>query len=129
MIAHARKLIQLLRRRIGRLSNRVLTDAGLPNWIPVVEDRAAANDRAGRNYVPSPYSGKIAQFMSIDEPVSASVLQDPRLAWRDFANGEFESIATPGDHDSMLAPPNVRVLGTRLRASLAAIEKDTRSAG
>jgi thioesterase domain-containing protein len=45
---------------------------------------------------------------------------DEFLGWRDVAQGTLDVHEIPGDHYSMLNPPNVEVLAQKLRAYMPA---------
>jgi thioesterase domain-containing protein len=114
----AAKLVALLKRRAARSIDRVLIGAGVPKPVPGSEDPTAGNCRAARNYMPVPFSGKVVQLMTTEGLVDREIWEDSRLAWREFAQGGFESHIVPGTHASMLVPPNVWELGRRLRSVL-----------
>lgn len=58
-------------------------------------------------YCPAPLDVPIVQVMCANHQVSAMVLEDARLGWRDFARAGFRVVEAPGDHDSFLLPPHV----------------------
>ena len=76
-----------------------------------------------RSYVPRPYAGSLVNFMAADKPVSARVLEDARLGWRDFARGGFESHQVPGNHDSMFSEEHVARLADLLRDILSGVRR------
>ena len=75
-----------------------------------------ANVRAYRAYHARPYPGSITVLHAAAEP-------DPDapgdLGWSAFTPLPVDSREVPGDHVTMLAEPNVRVLAETLRACLA----------
>jgi acyl-CoA synthetase (AMP-forming)/AMP-acid ligase II/thioesterase domain-containing protein/acyl carrier protein len=75
------------------------------------------------SYVPRPFGGSIVNFMAADRPVSARVLEDARLGWRDFARGGFESHRVPGGHDSMFSEEHVAQLADLLRDILNGVRR------
>jgi oxalate---CoA ligase len=119
---NAGKLTALLTRRMTGRMERVALGARMPKLMRTARGANAGNTRAGRQYRPAPFPGRVAQFMSSAESVNPTVWEDSRLAWRAFAQGGFEWHTVPGEHTSMLAPPNVEDLGRRLRELLAAAE-------
>jgi thioesterase domain-containing protein len=82
-------------------------------------DAGIANDTAGRNYVPQPAPVRALQFIAAGQPIDTRILDDPRLEWRRFALGGFESYQTPGGHLSMLLEPNVQHLAAQLQHALS----------
>jgi thioesterase domain-containing protein len=71
------------------------------------------------SYVPRPFGGTVINFIAADEPVSARVLEDAKLGWRDFARGGFKSHRVPGGHYSMFSEQHVGQLADLLRGMLA----------
>jgi hypothetical protein len=69
-------------------------------------------------YVPKPIPCPVVQFIAKGDQVSARVLEDPRLGWRDVAPRGFELCEVPGTHgvileaqgSAELAAPLARVL-------------------
>jgi thioesterase domain-containing protein len=49
---------------------------------------------------------------------SERVIVDAHNHWRPFVSGGIDVHVVPGDHDSMVLEPNVRVLAEKLRACL-----------
>ncbi|HEV2150039.1 MAG TPA: hypothetical protein VGR37_21760, partial [Longimicrobiaceae bacterium] len=81
--------------------------------VGVVEAHLAAR----RRYDPEPYPGRAVLFRAAahldPEPADAT------LGWHHRVRGGVAVEVVPGDHYSMLAPPNVKVLAERLAALLA----------
>jgi len=71
-----------------------------------------------REYVPRAFPSRIVQFLASDIAVSTTVLDDPRLGWRDFARGGFETCPVRGDHLSMLDKTNAPALAAELERVL-----------
>jgi thioesterase domain-containing protein/NAD(P)-dependent dehydrogenase (short-subunit alcohol dehydrogenase family)/acyl carrier protein len=89
----------------------------------------AAFYRALARYETRPYAGPVALFRP-PLPVAyqlggGRVLNAhrefiyPDNAWSRYVTGDLEVSEVPGDHDSMVLEPNVRVLAERLKACLA----------
>lgn len=75
-----------------------------------------SNSKAGRKYMPKPYSGKLTYFWAEDR------LQDPldrRKGWWPLAEGGVELHRVPGGHTGMLREPHVQTLAKRLKECLA----------
>lgn len=68
--------------------------------------------RAGLNYTPVPYSGKVVFFMP--EESKKNFQED----WYDWATGGLEIRDLPGDHQNILKEPNVRSLAEQLKSLL-----------
>jgi len=49
---------------------------------------------------------------------STFILDDPRLGWREFVQGEFTVRKAPGNATEIFNPPHVRELAAQLRALL-----------
>ena len=72
-----------------------------------------ANFRAIRNYYQEPYNGRLTLFLASD--FYARCYQDVRLGWHAYALKGLEIHVVPGDHLTMMYPPNVEVLAAELR--------------
>jgi thioesterase domain-containing protein len=74
------------------------------------------NYQALRQYTPQVYPGRVCVFRARVRPLFR--LHEPDLGWRGLAAGGLEVITVPGNHDTMLREPRVRVLAAQLRAAL-----------
>ena len=74
-----------------------------------------ANLKALRSYLPGPYPGRVTLFRAAE---AAAQPPDPTFGWRGLAAGGVEVHEVPGDHDTMVREPHVRVLAERLGAQL-----------
>jgi len=74
-----------------------------------------ANVRAYRSYCARPYPGSITVLHAAEPDPDAP----GDLGWSAFTPLPVDSREVPGDHVTMLAEPNVRVLAETLRACLA----------
>jgi len=81
-----------------------------------------ANRQATSNYVPHIYPGRIALFLSSASP--ERTFYDRRLAWSDMAAEGLEVHMVPGNHDTLFADPNVRVVAEKLRVCLQRLPVD-----
>jgi thioesterase domain-containing protein len=71
---------------------------------------------AWQEYSPRPYGGKIILFRSEEMAANASPGSD--LGWGDLAAGGVDVIEVPGDHMSMMRPPQVKTLAYLIKASV-----------
>jgi acyl transferase domain-containing protein/thioesterase domain-containing protein len=88
----------------------------------------AAFREALEHYRTPVYSGKLVLFrppLDAAHPLpggrvasSERVIVDAHNHWRPFVSGGIDVHVVPGDHDSMVLEPNVRVLAEKLRACL-----------
>lgn len=105
------------RRRAGRAPKRpdlvssIVDEASLP--VHLRRTRQGIH-RAGRNYRPGLYSGKLTYFLADDSGNRASLQM-----WRRLAAGGVDVHVTPGDHAHVILEPNVGVLAGLLDACLA----------
>jgi thioesterase domain-containing protein len=76
-----------------------------------------ANVRAGRQYVPAPYPGRVTLFRACDAPANGG---DPTLGWGALS-AQVDVEDAPGNHLTLLAEPHVQALAARLRASIDAV--------
>jgi thioesterase domain-containing protein len=82
------------------------------------------NVKAYREYRPRPYPGRITVLRAVDEPSEIpGVSEVPAdLGWSAFTPLPVDPRAVPGDHVTILAEPNVRVLAETLRNCLQEID-------
>lgn len=86
-----------------------------------------ANARAIKDYYQEPYDGRITLFMASD--YYARFYQDVRLGWHAYALKGLELHLIPGDHLTMMYPPNVEVLANTLTTCIdRVIEKNRKPA-
>jgi amino acid adenylation domain-containing protein len=71
-------------------------------------------------YRPRPFGGKLV-FFQPQQPLQ-NILPDSRSRWRDLASGGLDIHEVPGNHYTMLTPPNVATLARKLEACLAAAD-------
>jgi thioesterase domain-containing protein len=72
---------------------------------------------ARKGYRAQPYPGDITLFRA-SERYGPAYSMDEFLGWRDITQGTLDVHEIPGDHYSMLNPPNVEVLAQKLRVYL-----------
>ena len=83
----------------------------------------SANISAEYNYVPKSYPGPLVLFWCSGWAFRA--YQDTRLAWSEVAEGGLEVHVVPGNHITMMEPPNVEIVAAKLSKCL---EKSRHSA-
>ena len=72
------------------------------------------------HYVPHEvYPNQITVF-----PASEQFWDDPAMGWDQVSSEPVETYSVPGDHNTMLAEPHVRVLAEKLRACLDKAQAD-----
>jgi len=77
-----------------------------------------ANRMAAHTYVPTPLSAPILALFA--EQSAGARLAAPDGGWRSVANGKWSQQIVPGDHYSMLVPPNLAELAARIQDSIDA---------
>lgn len=77
-------------------------------------DNGHRNAAAVARYRPARRAGALALFRAHERRMVA----DPALGWRDLAAGPLEILAVPGNHETLLMPPNVDALAAALRRCL-----------
>ena len=87
-----------------------------------LERLAAPGQRAVRRYVPEPYLGRIALFVSADAGVRPA--PDRRFAWRSVARAECTLHVVPGDHHHVLEEPHAPFVARSLKACMADALRD-----
>ena len=73
------------------------------------------NLRAWENYVPRFYPGKIILFNAAQQ--DPAIIQDPQYGWPALTS-EIETHFIPGNHDTILMEPHVRVLAEKFNNCL-----------
>jgi thioesterase domain-containing protein len=84
----------------------------LPSTLKKVR---AAHRLAYSRYVMTRYEGPVTLFVPSDRSLRGS--DDPERDWKTFAS-EVEVHEVPGDHETLLDEPHVRILGEHLAACL-----------
>jgi thioesterase domain-containing protein len=77
-----------------------------------------ANVRALREYQPGFYPQGLTLLRAEDRPAAPGILGQEDLGWSEIVKGPVEIHTVPGNHLSLMAEPNVRVLASRLRLCL-----------
>ena len=99
--------------------------------------RLAGHIEARKRYVPLPYAGRVTLFRARQQLLAAGPERNPRLAdavrqglprvadlemgWGELAAQGVEVHELPGNHFSMLRPPNVSILAETLRDCLSRV--------
>jgi thioesterase domain-containing protein len=86
--------------------------------VRATQVEAEIRQYARKGYRAQPYGGDIALFRAI-ERYGPAYSVDEFLGWRSVTQGTLVVHDVPGDHYSMLNPPNVHVLAEKLRAYVA----------
>jgi aspartate racemase len=73
-------------------------------------------DQLVRAYKPEPYDGAVTLFSVTKHPWF--IRWDPMEQWNRILTGPLEIVTIPGDHMSMLQPPQVGILADAIRAIL-----------
>ncbi|MFN7949394.1 MAG: amino acid adenylation domain-containing protein [Blastocatellia bacterium] len=81
------------------------------------------NYLAARRYVPQVYPGVVTFFAASEE---VSIIEN-ECGWRTLAGGGLEVIQIPGNHQSMIREPHVRLLAERLKHRLGNAQMIRRS--
>ena len=112
--------------RIAYALNRILEMDVMPSGTDFPQMKRyyevlTANSRAMENYTPRMYDGE-TYFFSSAEKIMAP--KDPGLGWGEFVSGDkFRVEQIPGNHYSMLKPPNVSVLANAMTQVLHRVDK------
>lgn len=133
--------LELLRRRLARLTggdDGATAESAAPEGHQFHNAAIEAAFRAGLDrYAMQGWGGRVALFRPAPQPrwTFGSRLIDqhreyilPDNGWTVFTP-DIRVFEVPGDHDSMVLEPNVRVLAARLRATIAEAEAAAVAAG
>jgi thioesterase domain-containing protein len=124
--AAARESFSELRVRFHEARHDVMPYELRERWL------MAAFMRAAQRYELRPYRGKLTVFRARDGnrgENGAPILRDPgpELGWGPLATLGIEAHEAPGDHQSLVVPPNVGVLASQLEDCLREAETPHRS--
>lgn len=86
--------------------------------VAQLDVRQQVRDQALRNYIPSPYPGKVILFRAMERDQFEADDTDPQFGWGELAAGGLEVHHVPGDHIGILKEPHVRIMATKLIANL-----------
>jgi pyochelin synthetase len=109
----------------ARAAGLVPADADAVHLRPLL-DVFRANHRALRDYRPPLHIGAVALFRAGGREASVaggSDIVDSTLGWHSATTEPVQLHNVPGDHYTMLAPPNVYYVAERLRRCLAAASR------
>jgi thioesterase domain-containing protein len=101
-------------------------------WI-VVEDRRIGHYEKDRQanktrnhlyqaYKPEPYAGQVTLFSATNRPWY--VRWDMMENWANTLTGQLDIVSVPGNHMSMLEPPQVDLLAEKIEALLPQIDRE-----
>jgi surfactin family lipopeptide synthetase A len=111
------RLVTRLRQTAGRPQNS--PGSSISESLQRVED---ANLLAARRYRPQVYPGGLALFRA-GHPVADEIQWDHWTTWRRLAVGGVTVHFVPGDHDTLLREPHVKVVAQKFKALLEACRK------
>jgi thioesterase domain-containing protein/acyl carrier protein len=129
-LAALRRVLRKARRRLLGAAGRRAPSTG---WSDVEEvlggERVpecfgrvmAAHYQALRDYRPRPYPGRVTLFRARTRPLFR--LHGWDLGWGALAGGGLEVVAIPGNHETLLREPRVRVLATALKERLRGVAR------
>ena len=122
--------VEYFRKRVRRLWRKVVyrswqtaytTFRKLDRPLPkLFYDVQQANYLALRKYRPRLYPGEVTFFYAENEPEGFT--REKQVAWAMLAEGGVCSVKVPGEHNTSLNEPHVRVLAERLAERIAAVE-------
>jgi acyl-CoA synthetase (AMP-forming)/AMP-acid ligase II/thioesterase domain-containing protein/acyl carrier protein len=69
-----------------------------------------------RAYTPTAYPGRVTLFQARTRPLFR--LSGPDLGWSSLVEGGLEIVKVPGNHQSVIKEPHVRVLAARLKDAI-----------
>ena len=78
--------------------------------------------RAGSEYVPQPYRGRVTLLRTRRQPFLCSF--DPLYGWRGLAGEGVEVHLIPGSHENIFVEPDVTALAAQVNACLETVQKN-----
>jgi thioesterase domain-containing protein/acyl carrier protein len=125
-------VLELTKRVLNRIASKYIRKGYCPNISPDINDDDyqtqflsqyfEAAICAQENYIPQPYSGRVALFFARWSGLSSFLF--PKGGWGKIIIGELKVHIVPGDHMSYLEEPHVWVLAKKLKACLDKAEAD-----
>jgi amino acid adenylation domain-containing protein len=100
-------------------SSRQRLGLPLPQELTAVD---MIHRQADRDYVRQVYPGRVTLFRAKEQ--SEAFRDQPHLGWDGLAAGGLEVHEVPGDHESTVKEPHVRVLAEKLRACLERAQRE-----
>ena len=88
-----------------------LTTESEPTQLRQIFETFSMNVQALQRYTAEPFAGSASLFLPEEGHSGAD-------SWRKLIQGQLDVYNVPGDHFTCLAPPNVEVLGSKLRQML-----------
>jgi amino acid adenylation domain-containing protein len=110
MMVHFDMVGRLIKRKVVAQVERRLAQFEPKALVSSVGDIAKLQERSTRMYVPKSLEAPVVQFIARDETISARILEDPRLGWRDLCRGEFQVHDVCGSHGTLFGEPQVKEL-------------------
>ncbi|AUX29427.1 MULTISPECIES: non-ribosomal peptide synthase/polyketide synthase [Sorangium] len=119
--------------QVGYLVDCIVRQNLLPPGFSVLQARRIARlVRAGvqalERYAPRFYPERITLFRASEQPAPPALegaqpaLLDPTAGWRELSPHPVEVHEVPGTHHTMVREPHVRILASRLRRCLLAVD-------
>ncbi|MBD1919976.1 AMP-binding protein [Microcoleus sp. FACHB-831] len=84
-----------------------------------------ANTKAGMNYMPQVYEGRVNFFLAVDEPPPVGHYFEPLLGWSNLIGEEWAIHEIPGEHTNLLEDAYTQVLAEKLQSCIDKEQADT----
>jgi thioesterase domain-containing protein len=120
------EILQYIGRSARRFSNRwwsrVARDARTIERYEQEGQFKAVRSQLLRTYKPEPYKGQVTIFTATHRPWY--MRWDPMEQWAKTLTGQLNIVPIPGDHMSVLQPPQVALLAKKIKALMPRHEND-----
>jgi thioesterase domain-containing protein len=89
------------------------SDPAYPEWITEMPESFQSvtknNYLLQKKYITIPYKGNIVLFLSYHtrDSIMDSIYFSPSMGWEKYVEGNIKTYIVPGEHTSMILPPNV----------------------
>jgi thioesterase domain-containing protein len=109
----------------GEHKHKEPTESLYPNWITDMPESCQpvtiANYSIYKKYAIKPYKGSITLFFSSKtrESLINAIYYCPCMGWEKFVEDDIKIYFIPGDHTTMIQPPNVKELARAVEECLA----------
>lgn len=116
-LRYRRKIRDNYKKAVRRIYQIFKGKSAIPKSYIQLEDQIW---RAGQNYAPQIYDGKVTLFRATLQPLG--IQADATLGWQKFIGGELEIHDVPGHHGSIVVEPYVAELAEKLKMCLEKVQ-------
>jgi amino acid adenylation domain-containing protein len=113
--------IGTLRRRLIGAAPDVSDSVDLSRFPDAIRALCRAIFRAVRNYASGPYRGRVWLFKARSQPLRPGIWHRRDMGWGEIETGGLAISEVPGNHETVLAEPNVQQVAAKIRQVLSEV--------